>query len=139
MNITLVPVGSVDEVWPLISEQVDACLRKAPGTLSAGQYWTMCRSGEAFLIIAVDDAGIHGVTIWKFAGDYFECLLLVGMPGESADGWFSKVMDFALKLASQNGCKGFGGTGRLGLVKRMKAQFPKLEIPRQTYIVSVEA
>lgn len=135
MNITLVPVANVDEIWPLISERVDACLEKAPGAISAGQYWTMCRSGEAFLIIAVDETGIHGVTIWKFSEEYFECLLLFGMPGRNADGWYGEIMNFARQLATQNGCKGIAGTGRLGHIRRVKAQFPSMKIVRQTYIV----
>lgn len=135
MNITLVPVANVDEIWPLISERVDACLEKAPGAISAGQYWTMCRSGEAFLIIAVDETGIHGVTIWKFAGEYLECLLLFGMPGSNADDWYGKTLEFGLKLAKQNGCNGIGGNGRVGHIRRVKAQFPSMKIVRQTYIV----
>lgn len=135
MNITLVPVANVDEIWPLISERVDACLEKAPGAISAGQYWTMCRSGEAFLIIAVDETGIHGVTIWKFAGQYFECLLLFDMPDRNGDDWYGETLQFALRLAKKNGCKGIGGNGRLGHVKRVKTQFPNMKIIRQTYIV----
>lgn len=132
--IELIAVQNVDVIWPLISKDIVKCSEKTPSYLTAGDLWTMCRSGNAFLIIA-SDPDIKGFSIWRFgSSEYFECVFILG---SAADGWFKSMLDFALELAVQNGRKGIGGESRVGLVKLMKRHFPRTKIVRQTYVVEI--
>lgn len=136
MNIELVPVQAIDQVWPLISGMVVHCLQKAPGETSAGELWAGCRSGGLFLFKAETKAGIQGVSIWRFSGHgYFECVVCCG---KRADDWFPPMYRMALGIARANGCKGAGGNGRAGFVRLLKKHFPEAKIMRQTFIVSVQ-
>lgn len=136
MNVSIVPVSNVDAIWPHIAERVTRCLRKAPSEMSTGDFWSLCRSGNAFLIVALDGEDITAVTVWRFtAFGYFECMMI---EGRGAGEWLKPVLDCALKIADDHGLNGIVGIGRTGWAKLVKKHFPKAKIPRQMYTVEIE-
>lgn len=131
MNITLVPVQDVDTIWPRVSESIVNCLRKAPMEIGAGDIWANCRSGQWLLLIAHDGGEIFGTTVWRFAGTgHFECVVLAG---KKLDEWFFDVINMATRIAKDNGCRGLGATGRVGLFAPIKKLNPKAKMIRATY------
>jgi len=136
MNVDLVPTQDVDRIWPFISKSLADGLRKAPAGMSVGDLWTMCRSGDGFLILASEEQTILGITIWRFpSAEYFECVMIAGKKSKT---WMKPICDFALLIAGQNGRAGIGGTGRLGWIDLMKRLYPRTKIVRQTYVVEIE-
>lgn len=139
MNITLVPVGNVDAVWPMVSALVVECLKKAPSYLTAGEIWQQCRSGDAFLFAIHDGEKVVGVAIWEFASAFgqpaFVCLVLAG---ENLSGWVVNMVEVASKIARDGGAEILSATGRVGLLDPLKKKIPGVRVARQTYIVPVE-
>lgn len=135
MRAEIIPVASIDNVWPAVAGEVVRCLAKTPTDLQPGDYWTMCRTGSALLIVCHDERGIRGVSIWHFHNGAFECLLMVGQDfGE----WFYALHETARKIAMSNGCV-LRATGRPGLaraINRMLADRP-VRIIRQTIEIEV--
>jgi hypothetical protein len=136
VNIT--KVSDVDAVWPLIAPQIVKCIEKTPSFMSAGDLWQMCRSGQAFLIIAHDDVKIHGAAIWQFQSGYgqyiFDCLMLVG---KDLDQWAFDLFEAAKSIARDGGATALSATGRIGLVQSLKNHVPGLQVVRQSYLVEV--
>jgi hypothetical protein len=136
LNIT--KVADVDAVWPLIAPQIVRCIEKTPSFLSAGDLWQMCRSGQAFLLIAHDDVKIHGASIWQFQNGYgrhvFDCMILVG---KDLDQWVLDIFTAADRIRADGGATAITATGRPGLFKILKKYIPGLKLARQSYIVEV--
>jgi hypothetical protein len=131
-------VADVDAIWPSIAPQIAKCLEKTPSYISAGEFWQLCRSGQAFLIVAHTDTGVKGASIWQFHHGYgrhvFDCLMVVGT---DAREWTSDLFEYAAVLARSNGAAALAGTGRLGLVQILKKYVPGLKVARQSYLVEV--
>ena len=132
MIIEIVAPNDVDKVWPLISEQIVACTVKTPTDMSAGEFWQLCRSGGAYLIIAHDGGTIYSATIWRFQAGLFTALMMVG---HDAGLWFKQLVDFASELSRTNGSTGLAFTGRKGLGHLLKTHLGKANIVRHTYFV----
>jgi hypothetical protein len=137
VNIAVVPVADIDRAWPHIAASVVKCLEKAPSYATAGEFWQMCRSGNAFLIVAVDGETIKGASIWQFGQAYgraaFSCLLLVGTQLEK---WSADLVAVASEMARSNGAI-ITADGRIGLIKALKKTVPGLKVVRQSYILEV--
>jgi hypothetical protein len=132
VNIDLVAPADVDRVWPLIRDDVANCLIKTPGGgYAAGDYWTLARSGNIFLIIAHDGADLIASTFWRFEDDLFVCLMLAG---KHFGLWARQVLEFAQAMAPN--CK-LVATGRTGFDRALKKQNIKTTIVRQTYLMEV--
>lgn len=128
MNVELIPTDKVDQVWPLVAKGFADCLKKTPTDIPAGEFWTMCRSGHAFLIVCHDGA-IAAASVWRFQGEYFNCLL---MYGENAANWTQNLFDFAAEMARLNGSTAIRATGRMGLLAMLKKSNIPARAVRQT-------
>lgn len=138
MTPVLVPVEEVDKVWPLVSPAFVKCLEKTPSYFSAGEMWQECRSGQAALIVIHDGESVLCASVWRFeavCGRYaFNCVLLAG---RQAEKWMDDLCAFVEQVAKMGGAKILTGTGRVGLVSRLKKKFKGLRIARQSYIVEI--
>ena len=135
MKADVVAQADVDAVWPVFAQQVVECLRKTPNPdYSAGDYWTMCRSGMAFMIVTHDDTGFKSMTIWRFEGDKFGCLLMVGAGIRS---WLPALVEKASEIARNGGSRALIASGRVGFGKVFKRALPCAKIIRQTYEVAI--
>lgn len=133
MKIEIVNPSNVDSVWPLISDRVVACLQKTPTDIGAGEFWQMCRSGSAFLIVCYDKR-VVSASVWQFRHEGFTCLLLVG---DKSGDWVRLLFDTAANLAKANGTTKLAATGRIGLGVMLKRNLSGVKITRQTYSMEV--
>lgn len=82
MNVSLVPVIGVDQVWPALGEGFERAIAETGGDIAVGDLWTMARSGAGFLFVAHDGEQIRGASLWKFetwpTGPKFRCMALYG-------------------------------------------------------------
>jgi len=129
-----VAVAEVDAIWPMIADDIVRCLEKTPSYLTAGDLWTMCRSGKAFLLAVHDGSVIRAASVWQFEGQNFVCLVLVG---RGSSDWIPALFDAASFIAKAGGAKTLMATARIGLGPRLKKHLPTLRTIRHTYTVEV--
>lgn len=118
MNLSLVPVHNIDQVWPSIAEGMHRACMKTGGDCTAGDIWQQCRAGSAFLVIAHDEAGIHGASAWRpetwATGAKLRCLALYG---RNMSGWISQMHETVKKIARDCGADSLVSEGRAGWAK----------------------
>lgn len=138
MTPVLVPVEEVDKVWPLVADSFVKCLEKTPSYFSAGEAWQQCRSGSALLIVIHDEERVLCSSLWRFepvcGRNAFNCILWTG---ERTNEWFELFVQFVTDVAKLGGADVLTGTGRIGLVHRLKTKFKGLKIARASYLVEI--
>ncbi len=133
MNIVVVPVADIDNAWPHVAERFVKCIEKVPTYLTAGDLWQMCRSGSAFLIVALDEAGtIKGATVWQFEPHTFACRI---MAGRGMADWLIPLLDVARQMARMNGIPTICADARVGFARFFKHHAPTIKTVRQTYVM----
>ena len=114
MPVSLVPVTSIDPIWPYLREGFEAACLKTGGDVSSGDLWAACRSGSAFLIVASGEA-IQGASVWRpdtwASGRKLRCLALYGA---DMDGWIDDMRDMARQVALDCGATSLVAEGRPG-------------------------
>ncbi len=128
MNITLVPVQHVDQIWSAVGEGLhDACL-KTGGDCTGSDLWQECRAGSAFLIVAHDDADIIAASVWRpetwATGHKFRCLSLYG---RDIKNWFNDMENSVKAVARSCGATALVTEGRDGW-QRLRPKARKLRI-----------
>lgn len=133
MIASIVPIHDIDKAWPMVSKSFSDCLEETHGDCSAGDLWTLCRSGQAMLMIAYEDE-IKGASVWRFEnwleGTVLRCLILAG---DDMASWFQECSDLAEAVARNGGAKSFVWDGRKGWAK----VFKDAEIIRHTYRMKI--
>lgn len=134
MNIGIATSSEVDGIWPLIAGRIqDACERNG-GDLSSGSLWQMCRSGNAFLVVVVDNGAVIAALIMQFQNwsgkPVMRCL---GIAGERMPEWLPEATKFITKMAKDGGAKSFVSEGREGWARI----FPTARKLRVTYEVEI--
>lgn len=118
MNIGIASVSEVDGIWPLIGSEMQRGCDKTGGSMSSGDLWQMCRSGNAFLIVGHDGSDIIFASVWRFetwpSGQVFRC---VGVCGRSMRLWAAALYEFALSQAKIGGTDRLVAAGRTGWVR----------------------
>lgn len=114
MNVSLVPVPLVDCFWPQIAEAVEGSVSRCDSDLTTSFLWQSCRSGNAFLILAVDDTGtVKAGTIHRFeqyrSGMKLCCLAAWG--GNMRSEWYEDMKSAAVKLGVAGGASAFISEG----------------------------
>lgn len=123
MNIGIASLIEVDQVWPRINERIaDACRRSGNDDWTAGELWTECRAGHAFLILVHDHGRIYSAQIWRFerknGKPVFRCLMLWG---ERMKDWLGPVHEWINAIAKDNGAGWLVTTGRRGWLRLFNA------------------
>ena len=135
MNIGIATPSEVDGFWPAIAERLQAACERMGGDLSSGDLWQMCRSGNAFLVLVVDDREIVAALIMQFQNwsgkQVMRCL---GIVGDRMNEWLPMAKGFIEKMARDGGAKSFVSEGREGWAK----VFPTARKLRVTYEVAID-
>ena len=130
MSVSLVPVGSVDQIWPVLREGLQRSLLKTGGDMVPGDLWCAVRSGVAFLIVAHEGNEILGASIWRQetwqSGVKLRCLALYGVGMKS---WIGDMKDMAVRIARDCGATSLVSEGRAGWQK----VFPAARVLRLLY------
>lgn len=134
MNIIVVPVADIDKAWPHVAERFVKAVEKAPTYLTVGDMWALCRSGAGFLLVAVNDDGIRGASVWQFDSDKFICRIIGGV---GMDEWAAGMMAKAAEMARLNGSSAICGEARVGMVEIFRKHVPAIKVVRQTYLMEV--
>ena len=83
MNITLVPVHLVDQVFPKLQAGFHKAAIKTGGDMTTADMWQQARAGAAFIFVAHDGDDIRGASLWRGetwqSGPKFRCLALYGV------------------------------------------------------------
>lgn len=67
MNLQRVDVGHVHQVWPMVESHIAAALEHAKGDYTLESVKVLLVTGQWLLIVAVDDAGVHGAATVSFS------------------------------------------------------------------------
>lgn len=135
MRIGIANQAEVDAIWPLIAAKVQESCEKTGGDMSSGDLWQMCRSGNAFLVVVLDDEDKPIATIilqfqnWT-GKSVVRCLSIAG---ENMSAWLPDAMEFVSKMARENGASCLVADGRDGWAR----VFPGAKRLRVTYEIEV--
>jgi hypothetical protein len=115
MNIEIVNIVHVDAYWPSASQKFARAAEKCGDDLSLGELWQMCRSGNAFLVVATDESGLLMACVVRFErwtnGMVLRVLTLAGV---RIAEWAEPVRDFLASMAKDNEADRVVAEGRDG-------------------------
>jgi len=129
VKIAIAALFEIDPIWPLISERLQKAFEKTAGDLTSGELWQMCRSGQAFLVVAFEEAELKAAMIVQFQKwdkPVLRCLAIVGFDMAQ---WLEAGKEFIERMTKDNGAKSFVFEGREG----WKVPIPEAKRLRVTY------
>jgi hypothetical protein len=134
MRIAIANAAEVDQVWPEFAQRLQTACDETGGDISSGDLWQMCRSGNAFLVLVLDDSGFKAALIMQFqkwtAKQVMRCLAIVG---DDMAAWLPMARDFIAEMAKNGGATSFIADGREGWTRI----FPGARRLRVTYEVEI--
>lgn len=134
MKIGIANSAEVDAAWPLISDRLKKAQERYGSSLSSGDMWQLCRSGNAFLVLVWDETAIRGALILQFqtwaTKRVMYCMAIVG---SGVSEWMPAAREFISKMASDGGADSFVAEGREG----WSAVFPDARRLRVTFEVKI--
>lgn len=134
--IGLANAVEVDALWPHLSGKFQQASDEHGDDLSVAALWHMCRSGNAFLMVAMDGSiPIMGAVLqfqsWE-KGSVLRCLTL---GGDDMLRWVSDFEMAVMKMMKEGGARRFVFDGRDGWARMLKHLKPKRL--RTTYEVEI--
>lgn len=98
------------------------------GNMRAGHIWQQCRSGNAHLLVAHDEARILGAAVLQFE-DFGKTVRGLALCGEDRSAWWPQMVETVRAMVTENRAERFIDEGRVGL----KSIYPKARLLSQTY------
>lgn len=134
MNVEIANIGAVDVLWATLGPKFNDVSRKCGDDLAAGELWQMCRSGNAFLIIATENHGLLMGAVVRFER-WTDGLVLrvLSLVGERIEKWAADVKQFISDLGKQNGADRIVAEGRDGWCRI----FDEPRKLRSTYVMEI--
>ncbi len=129
MKIGIANSAEVDAIWPMISERIAESCQKTGGAVTPGQLWQICRSGNAFLIVASDEDKILTCVIVAFEKWDKPVLRCIAIAGWELNEWIAPVFEYLCNMGRENGAELFVFDGRDGWgkvlpgAKRLRSTF----------------
>jgi hypothetical protein len=135
VRIGIANAAEVDALWPMIAGQIQKACSNTGGDISSGDLWQMCRSGNAFLIVVMDDDDrpIATITLQFQKWSEESVLRCLSIAGENMSEWLPDAMEFVSKMARENGASCLVADGRDGWAR----VFPGAKRLRVTYKIEV--
>ena len=135
MRIGIANAAEVDAIWPTIAARLEEASRRVASSISAGEMWQLCRSGQAFLFVVLDDGdAFKAALVMQFQRwadrQVFYCMAIVG---DDVKQWLPMAREYIGKIGKENGASCFVAEGREGWA----AMFPDAKKLRITYEVSL--
>ena len=134
MRIAIANSAEVDHFWGTFAQRLQIACDETGGDISSGDLWQMCRSGNAFLVLVLDEAGFKAALIMQFqkwtAKQVMRCLAIVG---DDMAAWLPMARDFIAQMAKDGGATSFIAEGREGWTRI----FPAARRLRTTYEVEI--
>ncbi len=115
MKIEIAGVQDVDGVWPLVGPKFCVASDKCGDDLTAGELWQMCRSGNAFLIVAYEENKLFMGALVRFERwNNGSVLGVLSVVGDQIGEWAEEVKDFLNGMGKANGAGRIVAEGRDG-------------------------
>ncbi len=135
MNISLVPIHLVDQIWPHVVAGFQRSSARSGGDLTVSDLWIGVRAGHCFMIVVQNGEGqIIAATVWKpetwGRGQRFRCL---GLYGKGVKQWAVALREHVTRVAHLCGCNGLIADGREG----WKVIFPDAKRLRAVFEVAI--
>ena len=134
VKIAICSVAEVDHVWPIVSESLRKASVRCGGEVDPIDHWRMCRSGSAFLVVAIQRSTILAAGVWRFeewlTGKKLRCLAIAG---GSMSVWYPSYREFIVKMAKIGHATSLVTDGRTGW-QRIE---PEAKVLRQLYEVKI--
>lgn len=122
MKIAVCAPHEVDAIWHLVQDGMQESYERAGevAEYTAGEIWQLTRSGNAFLVLVWDDAGILSAGAWRFerkgGKPVLRCLALFGKKKQMRT-WLKPVHEWINNLARNNGALWLVAGGRPGWLR----------------------
>lgn len=131
MTIEIVGLQHIDAVWPSIADGFHACVKRCGDDMTSGELWQMCRSGGAFLLVAIDDGKIEISSVVQFQkwADG-PVLRVMAMAGRNLPKWNAPLAEFLAQMMRMGGAERIVSEAREGWTMA----FPKARKLRSTYV-----
>lgn len=134
--IGLANSAEVDALWPALSRKFQQSSDDHGDDLPASALWQMCRSGDAFLMIAMEGTKPLMGAVLQFQnwgkGPVLRCLAI---GGEEMGRWIGEFENAVMKMMAEGGAKRFVFDGRDGWARMLKHLKPRKL--RTTYEVEI--
>lgn len=115
MKIEIAGVQDVDGVWPLVGPKFHAAAERFGDEIGAGELWQICRSGNAFLVIAYEEKNILMQCVVRFEKwNGKPVLRVMTLAGTNMKTWLSALLEFLGDLGKANGASLLLTEGREG-------------------------
>lgn len=134
--IGLANSAEVDALWPHLTVRFQQAIDDHGDDLAVADLWQMCRSGNAFLMVAMDGSKPMMGAVLQFQkwekGTVLRCLTI---GGEDMARWVSEFEMAVMKMMAEGGASRFVFDGRDGWARMLKHLKPKKL--RTTYEVEI--
>lgn len=135
MKIGIATSAEVDLLWPAITGRIQEACERNGGDISSGDLWQMCRSGNAFLVLVMDQNGPVAALIMQFQNwSGKQVLRCLGIAGERMAEWLPMAKSFIEQMAKDGGAKSLVSDGREGWA----SIFPDARKLRVTYEIRID-
>lgn len=112
MNIEIVNLTLVDQVWPHILPWVAKAHKRCEAEITPGELWQGCRSGNLFLVAGHDEGKILVSAIVRFeAGHKGTVLNIIFLGGDGLKKWGREFAAYLGNMAKENGAVGVTAHG----------------------------
>jgi len=115
----------IDDNWSVIAPMLQRAIDQTENDLTTGDLWTMCRSGNAFLVFAAGEAGVVMASVWKFErwnkGQVFRCLCL---GGSKMKDWLEPFISKIKEMMEEGGATRMVYSGREGWDRVLSRNMP---------------
>ena len=129
--IQIVPMFQVDAVWPHLKDGMETACSKGGGQYTHDWLWTLCRKGDAFLIVAVEDEAVKGGVVCQVQNWTGRMVLnVLAACGRDMKSWLQAMTDYGL---AQFGVQAIVFEGREG----WRNVVPGVRVVRCVYEVKV--
>lgn len=121
MTVYVVRTHEVDDRWLEISPLFQKAINRCGDDITTAELWQMCRTGHAFLLIAIIDHEIVAASAWRFEkwgkGTVFRCVCL---GGSGMDAWLNNGLQLINKMMREGGADRLIADGRVGWTRVLK-------------------
>lgn len=134
MKIGIANAAEVDALWPSIAGHIQATCDVSGGDMSSGDLWQLCRSGQAFLVVVMDDAGAVATIIVQFQKwNRRTVLRCLSIAGDRMSEWLDDALTYVSDMGRNGGASSLIAEGRDGWARAI----PKSRKLRVTYEVEI--
>lgn len=138
MRIGIANSAEVDALWPKLSSRFQDAIDRCGDDISVADLWQMCRSGNAFLMCAVDGDAVKMGAVLQFQkwskGTVLRCLIL---GGSDMSRWLPMLPDAVRKMMREGEATRFVFDGRDGWSRALSRHLENARELRTSYEVEL--